>query len=128
MARAIELFWAEQYDESAHVLAPRIERILREMARKVGIAIVREPRPEAEVGGVVTLGALLHDLECAFSDKSWHAYLCHLLTDPLGLNLRNNISHGLQLEFGAAEAALLIQVALLLSKMKPQPASTGAGS
>jgi hypothetical protein len=35
IARAIELFWAEQYDESAHVITPRIERVLREMARKI---------------------------------------------------------------------------------------------
>jgi hypothetical protein len=75
LARAIELFWEEQFDESAHVLVPRLERVLREMARQVGIAVVREPRPGKEVGGVEMLGALLHDLEGAFADPGWHAYL-----------------------------------------------------
>ena len=121
LARAIELFWEEQFDESAHVLVPRLERVLREMARQVGIAVVREPRPGKEVGGVEMLGALLHDLEGAFADPGWHAYLLNLLADPLGLNLRNSISHGLHGRVGPVDASLLIQAALLLAGMSLKP-------
>ncbi len=133
LARAIELFWDEQFDESAHVLIPRLERVLRELARQVGIAVVREPRPGREVGGVEMLGVLLRDLEGAFADPGWHAYLVNLLTDQLGLNLRNSISHGLHGTVGPVDASLLIQAALLLADMSlkavenpPEP-PTGAG-
>jgi len=120
IARAIELFWQEQFDESAHVLGPRLERTIREMARQVGIPVVREPRPDREIGGVEMLGALLRDLEGAFADKGWHSYLLNLLADPLGLNLRNSISHGLHGTVGPLNASLLIQAALLLRSMALQ--------
>jgi hypothetical protein len=121
IARAIELFWDEQFDESAHILVPRLERVIRELARQVGIPVVREPRPDREIGGVEMLGALLHDLEGAFADPGWHAYLVNLLVDQLGLNLRNNISHGLHRTVGPVDASLLIQAALLLAGMSLKP-------
>lgn len=120
LARAVELFWEGLPDESAHILIPRLERVLREMARLVGIPIVREPRPDREIGGVELLGALLRDLEGAFADKAWHAYLANLLVDPLGLNLRNIIAHGLHGTVGYGDAALLVQAALLLAGMSQQ--------
>jgi hypothetical protein len=46
VARAIELFWEEYYDERAHVLVPRIERIVREMARQLGIPVRGRSYPE----------------------------------------------------------------------------------
>ena len=121
IARAIELFWDAQPDESAHILVPRLERVLREMARQVGIPVVREPRPDRDIGGVEMLGALLRDLEGAFADRAMHAYLFNLLADPLGLNLRNTIAHGLGGVVGAVDAALLIQAALWLASMSVAP-------
>ncbi len=44
IARALGLFWEGQYDESAHVLVPRLERAFREVARQLGVPVVREPR------------------------------------------------------------------------------------
>ena len=117
LARALELFWDDQPDESAHVLVPRLERVLREMARQVGIPVVREPRPDREVGGVEMLGALLRDLQGAFGDPGWHAYLTNLLADPLGLNLRNGVAHGLHGTVGRLDASLLVQASLLLAGM-----------
>jgi hypothetical protein len=121
IARSIELFWEEQFDESAHVLVPRLERVVREMARRVGIPVVREPRPDRDVGGVEMLGALLRDLSGAFADPGWHAYLLNLLAEPLGLNLRNSISHGLHGTVGPVDASLLIQAGLLLAGMSLRP-------
>jgi len=121
LARSIELFWDEQHDESAHVLVPRLEWVLRGMARQVGIPVVREPRPDRDIGGVEMLGALLRDLEGAFGDPGWHAYLLNLLVDPLGLNLRNSIAHGLHGTVGPIDASLLIQAALVLAGMSLRP-------
>jgi hypothetical protein len=93
------------------------------MARQVGIPVVREPLPNRDIGGVEMLGALLRDLDGAFADPGWHAYLLNLLADPLGLNLRNSISHGLHGTVGPIDASLLIQAALLLASMSLRPAA-----
>lgn len=121
VARAVELFWDAQPDESAHVLVPRLERVLREIARQIGMAVVREPSPRREIGGVETLGALLSKLEGAFLHPGWHAYLDNLLVNPLGLNLRNSIAHGPHGTISRLDAALLVQAALLLTGMSLQP-------
>jgi hypothetical protein len=115
VACAIELFWEERYDESAHVLVPRIERTVREMARQLGIPVVRAVEPGREIGGVVMLGTLLREMTPVFPDQGWHAYLLNLLADPLGLNLRNSISHGLHGRVGPVDASLLVQAALFLT-------------
>jgi hypothetical protein len=115
VASAIELFWDERYDESAHVLVPRIERIVREMARQLGVPVVRAVEPGREIGGVVMLGALLREIAPVFPDEGWHAYLLNLLADPLGLNLRNSIPHDLHGRVGPVDASLLVQAALFLA-------------
>ena len=131
---SITLFWEERYDESAHVLVPRIERIVREMARQLGVPVVRAVEPGREIGGVVMLGALLREMAPVFPDEGWHAYLLNLLADPLGLNLRNSISHGLHGRVGPVDASLLVQAALFLaglsldeSRATPTP-PPGAGA
>jgi hypothetical protein len=121
IARAVELYWEDQPDESAHVLVPRLEAVLREMARQVGIPVVREPQPGREIGGVEMLGGLLRELQGAFADQGWHAYLLNLLADPLGLNLGNSIGHGLHGTVGRVDAALLVQAAVLLAGMSARP-------
>jgi hypothetical protein len=136
VASAIELFWDERYDESAHVLVPRIERIVREMARKLGVPVVRAVEPGREIGGVVMLGALLREIAPVFPDEGWHAYLLNLLADPLGLNLRNSISHGLHGRVGSVDASLLVQAALFLAGLSlddsretpTPPPGAGAGA
>jgi hypothetical protein len=117
MARALELYWDGQPDESAHLLVPRLERVFRELARRVGVPVYREPSGD-KPGGVAGLGTVLQDLKGAFKDKGRHAYLAALLTDPLGLNLRNLISHGLIGRVGRHNAALLLQVACLLPSLE----------
>jgi hypothetical protein len=118
VARSVELFWAGETDESAHLVLPRIEAIIREMARLAGIPIIHEPRPGQEIGGVAMLGGMLHDLRAYFDDTTLPEYLINLLTDQLGMNLRNRILHGLHGPVDKLDAALLIQVAVSLSRMR----------
>lgn len=50
-------------------------------------------------------------------DESWRRYLANLLCDPLGLNLRNTIGHGLIAEVDQYNAALLVHAACHLATL-----------
>ena len=106
IATSLWAFWHGRYDEAAHMLAPRIEAIIRSMAREMGIAIYREPSGKTP-GGVAPLGDLLGKMKGLW-DESWRRYFVNLLVHPLGVNLRNRIAHGLITKANPPEAALLI--------------------
>jgi len=114
MARALELFWEGHYDDSAHILVPRIESAIRELARLAGTPVIREP-VGIEPGGARSLGTIMLALRDGFPLPDWHDYLFNLLADPLGLNLRNVIAHGLRPRIGWEHAALLIHAACFLT-------------
>lgn len=113
IARSIELYWQGDFDEAGHMLAPRLERAVRELARRVGLPIICPPRG-LRPGGVRTMGDLLESLEGAFADDSWRLYLKSLLADPLGVNLRNVVAHDLEAATGQDEVALMIHAACYL--------------
>jgi hypothetical protein len=117
MARSIELYWRGDFDEAGHMLAPRLERAVRELARRVGLPIIRPPRG-LRPGGVRTMGDLLESLKGAFTDDSWRSYLRSLLADPLGVNLRNVVAHNLQPTCGQGEVALMIHAACFLRLLR----------
>jgi hypothetical protein len=116
MARAVEFFWDEEYDESAHLMVPRLESVLRDVARISGVPIVR-PAQEGRFTGVVSLNVVLAKL-CELYEMPWFDYLEALLCDPLATNLRNDIAHGIQRRVGGVEAALLIQAACHLTLLR----------
>jgi len=119
VALAFELWWDDRPDESAHLLVPRIEAALRNLAREIGLPIIREPYG-GKPGGVRPLGELLHQLRGRFGSPGWHAYLLHLLVDPLGLNLRNVIAHGVRARIARTDAALLLHAAAFLRLLEVQ--------
>ena len=125
VARAFELWWDGQSDEAAHILAPRIEAIIRELARQMGLPVIREPIAD-KPGGVRSLGDLLHALEGRLPTAGWHAYLFNLLSDPLGLNLRNVIGHGMRADIANEDAALLLHAACFLRLVAPTQTEPGS--
>jgi hypothetical protein len=116
LAHGVVLFARGDYDDSAHALAPRIERVMRELCRRVGLVVAREPIG-ASPGGVRPLGHLLAALE-GILDESWRRYLVNTLTEPLGVNLRNRIAHGLIGEVQAYDGAVLIHVAAFVRTLE----------
>jgi len=114
LARAVELFWDHQYDDAAHVIVPRLESILREIAGRDGITIVK-PAQEGRFGGVVSLKVVMVKLRDLYADTPWLDYLEALMCDPLAINLRNDIAHGLAGRVGGVNAALLIHAACYLA-------------
>jgi Domain of unknown function (DUF4209) len=62
-------------------------------------------------------------------DESWRRYLAHLLSDPLGLNLRNEIGHGLIGVVDESRCALLVHAVChlrLLVISEKDPSEAGA--
>ncbi len=73
LAHGVVLFARGAYDDAAHALAPRVERTIREICRRAGLVVSREPIGP-EPGGVRPLGHLLAALE-GILDESWRRYL-----------------------------------------------------
>jgi hypothetical protein len=124
--RTFEHFWAGRFDEAIHIALPRIEAVLRQILARAGGVVYREPRG-VEPGGVRPLGTILRDLE-PLMDPGWWRFLWVVLSEPLGLNLRNEYLHGLA-ELGTrSHAALVLQVAahLRLLTLEERPANPPA--
>jgi len=116
IGQAVLLYWQDQPDESGHLLIPRLEATVRTIARECGLATFREPLGE-KLGGARGLGDLLVALKGRL-DESWRRYLVNLLSDPVGVNLRNRIAHGLLPRVLKTDAALLIHAACHLSLVR----------
>lgn len=117
VAHALELFWDGAYDSSAHVLVPRLEATLRDLARVLGITVVT-PAAEGRFTGLITLGTVLRKLRELEVDVEWFDYLEALLCEPLAKNLRNDIAHGLIPRVGGGDAALLLHAACHLALVR----------
>jgi hypothetical protein len=98
-----------------HIPYPRIEHAIRNAARGVGLIVLRLPEGE-KPGGVRPLGSIIASLRGAIPEP-WRATLDTILTDPLGLNLRNAYAHGLAGTGSALASTLLIYVAVLLARV-----------
>lgn len=122
VAAAFDLFWQNRPDECAHLLTPRIEAVIRILASRAGIRIIDAPSP-GKPGGVRPLGALLQEFlnRDIFRNTSWARYLKNLLVDRFGLNLRNDICHGIVTIVSAEEAALLLHAVCFLRNLTPNP-------
>lgn len=122
LAGALRRYWDGDFDDASHIIAPRLETIVRELARQAGLAIIKEPAG-ARPGGVRGLGELIAGLEGVL-DESWRSYLRCLLSEPVGVNLRNRIGHGLSAVISREEAALLIHAACYLRLLAVGPKTT----
>lgn len=121
---AVRRFLTGDHDGSAHQLTPRLEKVIRRAARQVGVVVTRQPSG-GKPGGVRNLGMILADLDGVIPEP-WRRYLCNLLTDELGINLRNRIAHGLVESVSREEAVLLVHAAAWLSLLRPMPESVAA--
>ncbi len=105
---AFEQYEHDEFDVCGHLLIPRIEAIFRDIARQMGLPIYKEPKGR-EPGGVVTLGGNLENFT-GHIDESWRRYFINLLTNPIPINLRNRICHGLIELVSQQEASLLLHL------------------
>lgn len=119
IASSVIYYTQGDYDACGKVLLPHLERTFREISRRRGSPIWREPSA-CKGGGLAfgqfrTLGALLKDVRDAVP-TDWYRYWNTLLINPLGPNLRNVHAHGIVPRVTRAEAVALIHVAVSLTK------------
>jgi len=118
IAQGVNWYFKGEYDVAAHLLVPRIEAVFRNIARILGLAIIHEP-VGATPGGVVQLGKLLAQLKGRM-DESWRRYFYNLLVNPISVNLRNRICHGLLQKTTKEDSALLIHLACHLTLLQTE--------
>jgi len=121
---AMNAYWDSKYIVSSHLFIPLIESAVRELLRICG-GIILKPN---DIGGydILSLNILLKKqgdiLKSVFS-KIGHDipfYFRLVLTEKLGMNLRNNFAHGLEKKtFFSGEASdRLFHILLCLSLVK----------
>jgi len=106
---------------SLHILIPQIEALIRNLAEKVGVSILKPSRS----GGFFyrTLDELLREESIIkVLDEDMCLYLRVLLTDPRGWNLRNDVTHGISKPkgFNQITADRIFHVLLCLALIKEQ--------
>lgn len=131
VVRAVDHYLAGRFDDSAFVLLPRLEAVLRHAAGRVGLATFVEPGARKNgVGAYLLLPELLAGLE-GLVPEDHRIYLRTLLVEQLGTNLRNRALHGLVREASQQDAALVIHAAFLLGGWRlqaggPEPSVSSA--
>lgn len=113
IAASLDHYWSERYDEALFVLLPRLETVIRELCRQLGLVIAKEPIGE-ETGAFLTLGSLLPAVRGSMHSEDHRLYLYRLLIDTLSVNLRNRGLHGLLTRGDRRTAALAIHAACFL--------------
>ncbi|QMU55858.1 MAG: DUF4209 domain-containing protein [Candidatus Mycalebacterium zealandia] len=126
LKKAVFSYWDGDYLVSSHFFIPLIESGIRELIKRCN-GVVLKPN---QIGGYecVSLSSLLGNCEYekdlnqifAFFGKDVVFYLKLILTERLGLNLRNDFAHGLVKEkFGKRETSdILFCVLSLMSFLK----------
>jgi hypothetical protein len=109
IADGVLRFFDGDDDGALHIILPQLEAAIRAASARAGVVVIKNPRGGTP-GGVRALGGILADLKGRL-DESWRRYLANALTDSLGINLRNQLSHGLHGPTSRNEVAIAIQIA-----------------
>ena len=112
-ARALHYYWEGFYDDAARVALPSIESVIRSIVQTVHGNSYIEPK-QGRDGHESTLGRLISMLD-PHLPKSFRLELGAVLTDPLGLNLRNTHLHGLAEPYPKHDAAIVLYTAARLT-------------
>lgn len=124
IADGVLRFFNGDDDGALHILIPQLEAAIRAASARGGVVVIKNPRGGTP-GGVRALGGILADLKGRL-DESWRRYLANALTDPLGINLRNQLSHGLHGPTSRNEVAIAIQIACHLRGWRRRTGPDGA--
>lgn len=124
IADAVLRFYGGDDDGALHILVPQLEAAIRGAASRIGIVVIKTPRGP-NPGGIRALGGILADFSGQI-DESWRRYLANALTDQAGINLRNQLSHGLYGPAARPDAAIAIQIACYLRLWRTKAKEEGS--
>jgi hypothetical protein len=114
LVHAFRHYWAGQDDAAVHLALPRIEDLLREIERSRDVPVISVAQGRTP-GGMSQLGSLVAAMPAAGFDQNWTRSFELLLTDgEHGLNLRNEVGHGLCDCPPRHHVALVLHAALFL--------------
>lgn len=115
LARAFHFYsTGEDDDASVHLAVPRVEALAREIVRDAGVPMLTVAQG-ATNGGVVQMGTLISSMEKVGFDEDRRLSFALTFTDgERGLNIRNDVCHGLVDCPPRPAVALVLQAALYL--------------
>ncbi|TCK72060.1 DUF4209 domain-containing protein [Acidipila rosea] len=97
LREGLDAYWAGDLVKTIHVLVPQVERILRDLLALLGIPPVKTVPRHSGIQDMKSMNDALGDerLRTALNEDLWR-YLYVLYIDRRsGLNLRNDLAHGL---------------------------------
>ncbi|GAA1890397.1 hypothetical protein [Streptantibioticus ferralitis] len=115
LARAFKFYsTGEDDDASVHLAVPRVEALAREIMRGRGVPMLTVAQG-ATNGGVVQLGTLISNMEkIGFDEDRRYSFALAFTDGERGLNVRNDVCHGLIDCPPRPVVALVLQAALHL--------------
>ena len=116
LADSFDLFFDERFDAAAHLAAPTAERVFRRLAMALGRVVPQPPRPGTD-SAPPSLGTILAELQTDLTDE-YRLWFQHLLTDAMGLNLRNAIGHGTAGIIDEGSASLLLMASCFMLNLE----------
>jgi len=115
LARDLRRLFTGDHEGALYTGAAHIETLARRLVLASAQPAYRTQRANAP-GQYIGLGALFSALQVAGLDESWTRFLHGLLSSPMGLNYRNELLHGFELETSETTAALLFVGIIYLAR------------
>jgi hypothetical protein len=106
LARDLRRLFTGDHEGALYTGAAHVETLARRLVLACAQPAYRTQRANAP-GQYIGLGALFSALQVAGLEESWTRFLHGLLSSPMGLNYRNELLHGFELETSETTAALL---------------------
>ena len=115
LARDLRRVFEHDFEAAAFCMTPRVEALVRAIVLETGLPVYRVQR-QRNPGRYPGLGMLLPSLSERGLDESWARFLHGFLSNPAGLNIRNELLHGFVLEPSEGTCALLVICVLHLTR------------
>jgi hypothetical protein len=118
LAKGFIYFWAGDNEAAVSIVIPKIEAAARALLREMDEGIYRV-QVDRNQGGYPGLYVLLTELEKLALAEDWSWFLRWLLLGPVGVNIRNEVSHGFLSDLSSAYTVLVLRAAAALITASP---------
>ena len=129
----LDAYQKEDWVKAIHVFVPQIEHILRNFLALLGLPTVKTVRNHPGLMDAKSMNDILNDARVreVLKENLWR-YLTVLYIDKIGLNLRNDLAHGLlgpdAFNLNTADRVFHSLLALSLVRAKKEPDASPSSS